>query len=75
MALSYGQCSDFTDAWKSSDLCSGTPRPPGGDPVNRRVLAKIRRMTPDDVFALSVRVGVHNPDGTLTSEYGGEGES
>lgn len=66
-----GQCEHFTDAWKSSDLCGGTPKPSGGDPVNRRVLAKIRGMTPDDVFALSVRVGVHNPDGTLTPEYGG----
>lgn len=66
-----GQCEHFTDAWKSSNLCSGTPKPPGSDPVNRRVLAKIRGMTPDDVFALSVSSGVHNPDGTLTPEYGG----
>lgn len=39
--------------------------------VNRRVLARIRRMTPAEAFALSVSSGIHNPDGTLTPEYGG----
>ena len=39
--------------------------------MNRRVLARIRRMTPAEAFALSVSSGIHNPDGTLTPEYGG----
>lgn len=71
MALSYGQCPDFTDAWKSSALCRGVPDPRSEAELNRRLLAKIRRMTPAEAFALSVSSGIHNPDGTLTPEYGG----
>lgn len=40
--------------------------------LNRRVLKRARAMTPAEWLALSVAVGVHNPDGTLTPEYGGE---
>jgi transcriptional regulator with XRE-family HTH domain len=36
------------------------------------IVDKIRRMTPDEIFACSVRAGVHNPGGTLTEQYGGE---
>jgi len=42
--------------------------------VNRRVLDRIRRMTPAEAFALSVSAGIHKPDGGLTPEYGGEDE-
>ena len=39
--------------------------------INRRVQAKIRRMTPEEIFQVSVRAGVHNADGSLRPEYGG----
>jgi hypothetical protein len=29
-------------------------------------------MTPDEVLAISVQAGIHNPDGTLTEKYGGK---
>jgi len=39
--------------------------------VNARVLARVRQMSPDDIFRISVASGVHRADGTLTPEYGG----
>jgi len=50
------------------------PAPPDNPGVAG--LAKLResieKMTPDEMFALSVRAGIHRPDGRLTPEYGGE---
>lgn len=40
--------------------------------VTRRVLARIKKMTPAEAFALAVSVGIYREDGTLTPEYGGE---
>lgn len=37
-----------------------------------RIVEKVRRMTPAEIFAISVSAGIHNPDGTLTEQYGGE---
>lgn len=39
--------------------------------AHKRLMAKWREQ-PDLLFETSVKVGVHNPDGTLTEEYGGE---
>ncbi len=44
------------------------PEPPTRE-ANRRVLDRLKRMTPDEVFALSVAAGIHNHDGTLTANY------
>lgn len=35
------------------------------------VVKEIKNMTPEEVFNSSVECGIHNPDGTLTKEYGG----
>lgn len=35
----------------------------------RRALARVRSMTPQQVFESSVRAGIHNSDGTLSDEY------
>ena len=40
--------------------------------INERVLARVRKMTPQEIFAFSVACGIHRPDGRLTPEYGGE---
>jgi hypothetical protein len=40
--------------------------------INQRVLAKARQMSPAEILALSIRCGIHRPDGGLTPEYGGE---
>lgn len=40
--------------------------------ANRRALAWAKRATPAEMFALSVRAGIHKPAGGLTPEYGGE---
>ena len=33
---------------------------------------KAAALTPEEVFAISVRAGIHNPDGSLTTKYGGD---
>jgi len=43
-----------------------------GAEVEKLVLERIREMTLAEWLALSVAAGVHNPDGTLTPEYGGD---
>ena len=48
------------------------PDEPGLDEETRArrvVLAKIQRMTPQEFFALAVRAGISNEDGTLTAPY------
>jgi hypothetical protein len=42
--------------------------------INQRVLAKARRMSPAEILALSIRCGIHRPEGGLSPEYEGEGE-
>jgi hypothetical protein len=39
------------------------------DERRARTLRKMKAMTADEIFALSVRAGIHNPDGTLTAHY------
>ena len=62
-------------AMRTSPIPPSPALPKAGDPsdaeINRRVLEKVRRMTADEVFQLSVACGVHRPDGRLTPEYGG----
>jgi hypothetical protein len=40
--------------------------------INQRVLAKARRMSPAEILALSIRCGIHRPQGGLAPEYEGE---
>ncbi len=35
-------------------------------------LKRVKKMTPDEVLQSSVRLGIHNHDGSLTPEYGGK---
>ena len=50
------------------------PTPPDNPGVAGlyRVMESLAKMTDDELFALSVRAGIHRPDGRLTPEYGGE---
>jgi hypothetical protein len=44
----------------------------GQAPLDREAILKAaKKLTPEEVFALSVQAGIHNPDGTLTKKYGG----
>ena len=45
--------------------------PHENEEAHRRLMVRLREMTPDEVLATSVRAGIHNPDGTLTEAYGG----
>ena len=48
------------------------PNAPGLDEETRRrrrVLAKMQRMTPDQLFQLAVRAGIYTKDGKLTPPY------
>ena len=45
--------------------------PPPHD--NRQALIDlVKQMTSQEVLDLSIKAGIHNPDGTLTAKYGGE---
>ena len=37
--------------------------------AHRRAIERVRNMTPRQILASSVRVGIHKPDGTLADEY------
>lgn len=51
-------------AWKGFE----PPALPEADKV-RAAVERARSMTPKEVLAVSVRAGIHNPDGTLTEKY------
>lgn len=38
----------------------------------RRVVDSFEAMSDEELFAFSVRAGIHRPDGRLTPTYGGE---
>ena len=40
--------------------------------INERVLAKARQMSAAQILALSIRCGVHRPEGGLSPEYQSE---
>lgn len=40
----------------------------------REIFAKHRKMTREEAIAFFVKLGTHNPDGTLTPEYADDGE-
>ncbi len=40
--------------------------------VHKRIMAKLKRMTPHEIFLTSVRAGIYTPEGKLTERYGGE---
>jgi hypothetical protein len=46
-------------------------RAAAGEALGPEIVELARRLTPDEVFALSVKAGIHNPDGTLTERFGG----
>ncbi|MBI5543841.1 MAG: hypothetical protein HY901_08145 [Deltaproteobacteria bacterium] len=54
-----------------------TPPPHANAKTHARIMAKLERMTPDEVFQTAVRAGIYTADGRLTSHYssnGNEGE-
>ena len=38
---------------------------------NKEFVERVRKMSANEIMGASVDAGVHNPDGTLTPEYGG----
>lgn len=40
-----------------------------GAEAHERVMARLTKMTPAEIFQTSVDAGIHNPDGTLTKHY------
>ena len=40
--------------------------------AHEAALEIVKKMTPQEVLDSSVKVGIHNPDGSLTKEYGGK---
>jgi hypothetical protein len=40
--------------------------------AHRRVLDRVAKMSPDELFQWSVKAGVHTQNGQLTPEYGGK---
>jgi hypothetical protein len=40
--------------------------------AHRKVLDRVARMSPDEIFQWSVKAGVYTNDGQLTPEYGGK---
>jgi hypothetical protein len=40
----------------------------------RRALAKMQRMTPQELFQLAVRAGIYTPSGKLTKHYRDDAE-
>lgn len=48
------------------------PEAPGLDEATRRrrrILAELRKMTPEEKFQLAVRAGIFTPEGELTEPY------
>ena len=39
--------------------------------AQQRALARLRRMTADELFQLAVRAGIYTPDGELAAPYRG----
>jgi hypothetical protein len=52
-------------------LVPAPPENPGVEALYK-VMESLTKMSNDEMFALSVRAGIHRPDGRLTPEYGGE---
>jgi C-terminal processing protease CtpA/Prc len=40
--------------------------------VHERIMAKLKRMTPHEIFLTLVDAGIYTPEGKLTERYGGE---
>ena len=54
---------------KPADL---DPEAPGLDEdtrFRRRALAKLKQLSPEELFQLAVRAGIYRPDGRLTPPY------
>jgi hypothetical protein len=48
------------------------PEAPGLDEdtrFRRRALAKLKQLSPEELFQLAVRAGIYTPDGRLTEPY------
>jgi hypothetical protein len=39
--------------------------------LHKRVLKRVRKMTPDEGFQSLIASGIYTPDGKLSKEYGG----
>lgn len=40
-----------------------------GAEAHERLMKRLAKMTPAEIFQTSVDAGIHNPDGTLTKHY------
>ncbi|PTL75815.1 hypothetical protein DAT35_53200 [Vitiosangium sp. GDMCC 1.1324] len=47
-------------------------QPHADEEIHERLMAKLKRMTPHEIFLTSVRAGIHTPEGKLTPYYAGE---
>ena len=45
------------------------PSPHINEEVHRKIMTKLKKMTPEEIFQSSVRSGIHNPEGDLTEQY------
>lgn len=46
-----------------------TPPPHANAEYHRRVMELLKTMTPEEALAISVKAGIHTPDGKLTAPY------
>lgn len=46
-----------------------TPPPHANAEVHKRIMAKLAKMIPREVFESAVRAGIYTPDGKLTEHY------
>ena len=46
-----------------------TPPPHANAKIHERIMAKLAKMSPHEVFLTAVRAGIYTPDGRLTEHY------
>jgi hypothetical protein len=46
-----------------------TPPPHANAEVHKRIMARLAKMTPQEVFQTAVRAGIYTSDGKLTEHY------
>ncbi len=45
------------------------PPPHANAESHRRIMEMLEKMTPEEALAMSVKAGIHTPDGKLTAAY------
>lgn len=54
-------------ATKKSDELKLPPHP--GAEAHAKLMARLKKMTPEEIFLTSVAAGIHKKDGSLTKRY------